>query len=128
MDVQILEDGGYRYTLVDGQLSSIDGEPAVVYPNGTKFWYRAGKLHREGDLPAVVYPNGVEEWWQDHQRHRDDGPAVVYPDAGEVVPELRGTKQHWRNGVALHEELPSHVAAYRHQLRLLRVQHFGEEQ
>ena len=32
-------------------------ETMTVLPNGTKSWYQNNKLHRE-DGPAVEYPNG----------------------------------------------------------------------
>ncbi len=40
-------------------------------------WWKNGVRHRE-DGPAVEYPNGEEEWWLNGKRHRDDGPAVIY--------------------------------------------------
>ena len=42
-------------------------------------WYRDGQRHRD-DGPAVVWANGRQEWWRDGQRQRDDGPAVVWAD------------------------------------------------
>ena len=37
-----------------------DGDkPAVIYNDGTMFWYKEGKIHRDGDKPAVIYPDGV---------------------------------------------------------------------
>ena len=38
-----------------------------------------GQLHRE-DGPAVIYPNGSYHWYRNGRRHRDDGPAEVFPD------------------------------------------------
>jgi len=35
--------------------------PAVVLPNGSKFWYEYGMLHRE-DGPAIEYANGSKAW------------------------------------------------------------------
>ena len=125
--MSVHEESGYRYVTVDRLLESIGDEPAVIYPDGSKFWYRAGKLHRDGDKPAVVYPNGVQEWWQNHQRHRDGKPAVIFPDSAAIVHEYRGVKQHWLNGKLDHEEFPPAVAAYRAQLTALRKLHFGEE-
>ena len=39
-----------------------EGGPAVEYINGTKFWYKNGKLHRE-DGPAVENPYNHKDWW-----------------------------------------------------------------
>ena len=123
-NVKVHEEGGQRYVTVDGNLHSIDDEPGFVWQDGTKFWYRAGKLHRESG-PAVVYPNGAEEWFRGGVRHRTDGPAVIYPDSGAVLPEFQGVKQFWTNGRLIREELPPRVASYRAGLEALRKQHFG---
>jgi hypothetical protein len=39
---------------------------------------RNGLRHRD-DGPAVIYPNGTQCWYRDGNLHRDDGPAVIYP-------------------------------------------------
>ncbi|RTK96137.1 MAG: hypothetical protein EKK64_04870 [Neisseriaceae bacterium] len=68
--------------------------PSVIYRNGTKEWYfkddvKFYMLHRENGLPAIEYSNGDKEWWRFGQRHRENGPAVIY-----------GKKQYWySNGV-----------------------------
>ena len=46
---------------------------------GTKCWYKSGKYHRD-DGPAVIYPDGRQEWYKEGKWHRDDGPAVIYPN------------------------------------------------
>lgn len=122
--VLIHEEGGYRHVTVGGQLHSIDDAPACLYPDGTQWWYREGKLHRVGG-PAVVYGLGIEEWWEYGRRHRLDGPAVVYPDKPEILPQYRGVKQFWRNGALEREELPPRVATYRRELAALQKRHFG---
>ncbi len=49
----------------DGLRHNSNG-PAVIYTDGTQFWYTNGFFHRE-DGPAVIYPNGFEEWYlNDH--------------------------------------------------------------
>jgi len=47
--------------------------------DGTKRWYLNGKLHRE-DGPAVEWPNGSKYWYLNDKLHREDGPAVELPD------------------------------------------------
>ena len=49
--------------------SSIDGFPNLIYPNGTREWYKNGFLLNRRDGPAVVYPNGDCEWWENGRRH-----------------------------------------------------------
>ena len=62
---------------------SINGNPSIVWDNGTKEWRDNGILHRK-KMPAIEYSNGDEEWWIYGMRHREDGPAVIY-----------GNKQFW---------------------------------
>jgi hypothetical protein len=55
----------------------LDG-PAVIYPEGSLFWFFEGKLHREGG-PAVIIANGErsQRWYVHGQCHREDGPAYT---------------------------------------------------
>lgn len=39
-------------------------------------WWKGNKRHRE-DGPAVTYPDGGGQWWKDGLMHREDGPAVA---------------------------------------------------
>ena len=61
-------------TLLDGVYHNTTG-PAVVYPDGTEYWYLYGQLHRM-DGPAVTLSNGTQYWYKFGQLHRKDGPAV----------------------------------------------------
>ena len=45
---------------LDGSFHREDG-PAIVWSNGTKFWYRHGKISRE-DGPACKYSDGTKLW------------------------------------------------------------------
>ena len=87
------------------KMHSIADQPAVVYEDGTAWWYKHNKIHRDGG-PAVVWHNGVEEWFQDGVRHRLPGPAVTYPDSPAIMPQLRGVKQYWHFGHLIREETP----------------------
>ena len=79
-------DGAKIWRNEEGQLDREDG-PAVIWPHGTKLWYRHEQLHRELG-PAVIFSNGTEEWYRHGARHRDDGPAVIWTD---------GTEEWWLN-------------------------------
>ena len=46
---------------------------------GTKIWYKDGLVHRE-DGPAIIWPDGSNFWYKDDIFHRDDGPAIICPD------------------------------------------------
>ena len=50
--------------------------------SGAKFWYLHDKLHRE-DGPAVEYPDGTKRWYLHDELHREDGPAEEYPDGSK---------------------------------------------
>ena len=43
---------------------------------GVKRWKLNGKFHRE-DGPAIEYPNGDKFWYYNGFHHRMDGPAVT---------------------------------------------------
>jgi hypothetical protein len=38
-----------------------------VYPNGDKFWYLHGELHRE-DGPAIEWADGSKFWYLDDEK------------------------------------------------------------
>ncbi len=63
----------------DGGRWHRDGGPAMIWADGTQFWYQHGKPHRD-DGPAVIYANGTRLWYRHGQLHREDGPAAVWPD------------------------------------------------
>lgn len=46
-----------------------------VFNDGTRYWYKDGKLHRE-DGPAVESNDGTKRWYKDGKIHREDGPAI----------------------------------------------------
>jgi len=81
--------------------------PAVIYADGTRWWYRNGKLHREEKdknglvLPAVIYANGTQRWYRDGNRHREckDENGLVLP----AIIRTDGTQWWYRNG-ELHRE------------------------
>ena len=56
---------------------------------GVITWTMDGLLHRE-DGPAIIFPQSGIRWYQFGKRHREDGPAVEYPN---------GDKEWWLNGV-----------------------------
>lgn len=55
---------------------------STLHDEGVLAWYQHGALHRD-DGPALVYPDGAEEWYQHGQLHRDDGPAVTESDGSQ---------------------------------------------
>jgi hypothetical protein len=66
-----------------------------VFSNGKQEWYLNDERHRE-DGPAIIWSDGQQEWWSNDKRHREDGPAVIFPD---------GTQQWWLNDKPITEEV-----------------------
>lgn len=48
-----------------------------------KIWKLNGLPHRDNDMPAIIYPNGSCFWFKNGIRHRDKGPASTYPNGQE---------------------------------------------
>jgi hypothetical protein len=93
---------GHRFSGLGKEMHSVSDQPAVIYADGTRWWYRNNLIHREGG-PAIIWANGVEEWWQNDKRHRADGPAVTYPNTAAIDASLRGVKQFWEQGRKVRE-------------------------
>src|ERR1035437_6371018 len=65
-----------------------------VLPDGTKEWCNSeAELHRE-DGPAVEYPDGRKEWFRRNQYYREDGPVVECENGDKV----------WRRNYQLHRD------------------------
>ena len=65
--------------------------------DGTRKWLKDGKLHRE-DGPAIIYPNGTEVWYLNGHRHRVCGPAIT---------TYNGTQVWYKDGKMHREDGPS---------------------
>ena len=68
-----------------------------ILRSGIKEWRLKGKLHRE-DGPAVEYPDGTKQSYLNGSLHRLGGPAVEYSS---------GTKEWWVNGKPHREDGPA---------------------
>ena len=33
-------------------------------------------------MNPIIHPDGTQEWWQNGKLHREDGPAIIYPNGG----------------------------------------------
>ena len=92
----IVEPDGTKYWYLNGKLHREDG-PAAELPSGTKSWYLNGKLHRE-DGPAEERLDGTKMWCINGELHREDGPAEEWPS---------GTKKWYLNGKRHREDGPA---------------------
>ena len=66
----------------------------VIDEYGNKQWYKNNLSHRE-DGPAIEYPNGNKLWCINGKLHRDDGPAIEF---------LNGAKYWYLNGKRVAEQ------------------------
>ena len=48
----------------------------VLDPLDTKYWYKDGKIHRDGNKPAFKSHSGIRGWAVHGDLHRLDGPAI----------------------------------------------------
>lgn len=60
---------------LDGKFHNDGDEPAIVYFNGNKFWYKHGDLHRENGPAQII--GSEQSWYRNDSLHREDGPARV---------------------------------------------------
>jgi len=67
------------------------------YMDNGFYYYKDRKLHRE-DGPAVEFPDGYKAWYLNNKRHRQHGPAIEYKN---------GTKEWWLNGKVHRENGPA---------------------
>jgi len=65
---------------------------------GNEIWVKDGLWHRE-DGPAIIYPDGKKEWRQNGEYHRLDGPAIIYKDGTQEW--LQKGKLHRLDGPAI---------------------------
>jgi len=108
-----------------GELHSFN-KPAIEWVNGSKTWYKEGKIHRidgpamidftanlwwysrswweEGrlhrlDRPAVEHNNGAKFWFYEGKLHKLDGPAIESSDGSKEW--YKEDKRHRLDGPAV---------------------------
>ena len=68
---------GTREWYKEGKLNRGGNLPAIECADGYRAWYKDGKWHRDGDLPAVERADGSRCWYKEGKLHRaGDLPAV----------------------------------------------------
>ena len=81
---------GTRYWYKDDRRHRDGDEPAEIRENGTRYWYKDGELHRDGDEPAEIWADGTLRWYKNGELHRDgDEPAEIWAD---------GSRSWYKNG------------------------------
>ncbi len=65
----------YKYSLGYGEI--------IKYRNGDTFYKnKKCQFHREKE-PAVIYFDGSKFWYKEHEYHRLDGPAVIWSNGNK---------------------------------------------
>ena len=78
--------------------SEPEPEPTLTESaDGRREWRLNGVRHRE-DGPAIEWPNGDREWFLHGKLHREDGPAIELPD---------GYRSWWLHGKLHREDGPA---------------------
>ena len=52
----------YRF---NGEVHRDEDQPAVIYADGSEYWYQHGKIHRDNDQPAVINADGTKSLYID---------------------------------------------------------------
>ena len=87
--IRIYENQAGKFSVNEfGAFHADDGEPAIVYSNGAKYYFKMGRLHNDNG-PAIVTRIGSEMWYYYGFQHRTNGPAVVYKSKPNCVPHVR---------------------------------------
>jgi len=90
METIKIDRNGTKWYYKNGKLHRDGDLPAIENRDGEKHYYKNGKRHRDGNLPAVELPNGMIRYYKNGKQHRDGNlPAVELPD---------GTKYYYKNG------------------------------
>ncbi len=69
------DEGIIRYYDDEGYFHREDG-PAILFPNGSTFYYVHGKEHRE-DGPAVTFWNGIKRYCLDGEYYTKDEYKMI---------------------------------------------------
>jgi hypothetical protein len=77
-DLPVIDSYGCQYWYKEGKLHRDGDLPAEIRSDGDRFWWKEGRRHRDGDLPAVICSNGNQLWFKEGKLHRDgDLPAMI---------------------------------------------------
>ncbi len=76
-------------------------KPPYCIKDEVRYTDERGELHRD-DGPAVMWPDGRLEWYRHGKQHRDDGPAEIWPD---------GTQRWCQHGKLHREDGPAKIRA-----------------
>lgn len=64
----------WKEVKLNGQLHRIGG-PALIRFNGSKYWFKNGKVHRDDGGPAEIWADGFKAWRQDGKLIKVENPS-----------------------------------------------------
>ena len=73
----------------------MNSEPYCHVEAGVTIWFVDGQIHKQ-DGPAMIFPDGDKVWFDHDKKHRIDGPAFIGNN---------GKHEWWINEVHITEEV-----------------------
>ena len=90
----IIHTDGTRVWRLHGDEARVFGKPDRVNPDGSMFWTRYGRYHRENG-PAVIRADGTQEWWVGGQQTPARLAAEIH-ETGKSISEYKAaTTEPW---------------------------------
>lgn len=77
-----------QFWINDNNLLHRTDGPALVWSDGSSFWYSNGLLHRE-DGPAAIWPDGTLEWFLNGKQIIDEEDIKLFPLTEEDIIYMR---------------------------------------
>jgi hypothetical protein len=53
--------------------------------DGSQYWYKNGKLHRDGDKPAIDQNDGTREWYRNGEKYTPAPEQDCNPSNKSVI-------------------------------------------
>jgi hypothetical protein len=74
-NVEYQTDTNHYITIKYSKLHRDNDLPAIIWPKGSREWFKRGKCHRDGNKPAIIWiaNNGKFqsfEWWKNDKRYQ----------------------------------------------------------
>lgn len=105
------EEHGKKVWRKDGVIHRDFDRPAIIDKFGKKEWFLHGVRNRINDQPTIEFGSGVLHWHKDSVLHRDNGPAITYPNDNGELYYKNGQKHRDALGDD-NQVLPAHVGNY----------------
>lgn len=91
---KVVEDpDGTKYYYAHGLLHRENG-PAIEWSDGTRWWCKKGKFHR-CDGPAVESSSGRKEWWVDGKMQKALGSSLKNCEFTHVILKSYSAKKRY---------------------------------